>query len=916
MRAILLLIAFLHTCYSVTANGKYPIQNFIPSDYKAGNQNIDFAQNRDLKIFVANNLGVLSYNGDDWEQYALRTGKKQRSLAFDTASNRLYSGSQGEFGYFSDTWNYHSLVEAFPEQAQDFDEVWDVFLLDDKVYYCTFQKIFEYDGQSLTSYSHESGFFRAFTVNAKLFVQSQNGQLLELRNGELVLSQYTSQSDKRISSIIYQDNGYLIFYNSGDIEFTNGIDAASRFNELVDALKGKYVNHVLPIAENRLVIATQTSGLFLFDMQTSAIEQITRQDGLASNTCLRSFQDYQGNLWVGMQNGLALIDINSPLRLVNEQIQLQGSGYDAYEESDGIYYSTSNGLYFAKKGQASTFIQGTEGPAYSLSKIAGKLYAGHHTGLWQVKQLQSNPDYAIGGTYAGLYLFKLAENELTPIQIISGFNESSRFFEEDKQGRIWVGQFYKGLFKLELSEQLDQAVATRMPGSNEIPINDQIIISRIDNELYLGTNNGIFTINESTDQITPSDKFNNEFGGQPIYLLFQDRNKNVHVISEEKAGLYKRISNQNFAFLPSSLYQLRYQLNNDLLSLSDNTSEGILFSGNEGFILYKPSLEERQLTEGNLVVSKLFSVTQDSLLFSSSPFSQRRSTNEKITVKSKAKVLQFTIESYLFNDITSHQFRYFLEGFDDTYSDWTNSGTKEYTNLKEGNYIFKAQLINHYGEIQETQPFEITVRPPIHRSLVAKILYVLLAVTGMVAFALWQQKRSNNRARKKIIEITQEKRKEVRKLEEEKTESELAHLNSLLAASTMNLVVKNEFIETIKHELNEVQEKGSNSETKSALSGIVKEIDSALHLQKDWEQFEHHFSKVHGDFLQRLQKRFVDLTPNEQKLCTLLRLNLNTKEISNLMSISQRGVEIARYRLRKKLGILKGQNLSKFILEY
>ncbi|MCK6692317.1 MAG: hypothetical protein L6Q97_09460, partial [Thermoanaerobaculia bacterium] len=62
--------------------------------------------------------------------------------------------------------------------------------------------------------------------------------------------------------------------------------------------------------------------------------------------------------------------------------------------------------------------------------------------------------------------------------------------------------------------------------------------------------------------------------------------------------------------------------------------------------------------------------------------------------------------------------------------------------------------------------------------------------------------------------------------------------------------------------------------------------------------------------------QFHDLTPNEQKLCALLRLNLSTKEISNLMSISLRGVEIARYRLRKKLGLDQGQNLSKFILEY
>ena len=77
-------------------SGKYPVQNFMPSDYKAGIQNIDFAQNRNMTLFVANNLGILSYNGKSWERHATRTGKKQRSLAFDEKANRLYFGSQGE----------------------------------------------------------------------------------------------------------------------------------------------------------------------------------------------------------------------------------------------------------------------------------------------------------------------------------------------------------------------------------------------------------------------------------------------------------------------------------------------------------------------------------------------------------------------------------------------------------------------------------------------------------------------------------------------------------------------------------------------------------------------------------------------------------------------------------------------------
>jgi len=101
-----------------------------------------------------------------------------------------------------------------------------------------------------------------------------------------------------------------------------------------------------------------------------------------------------------------------------------------------------------------------------------------------------------------------------------------------------------------------------------------------------------------------------------------------------------------------------------------------------------------------------------------------------------------------------------------------------------------------------------------------------------------------------------------------------------------------------------------------ALERLIREIDTTLKVQEDWKQFEYHFDKVHGDFLSRLTIEFVDLTPGEQKLCAFLRLKMDTKEIANLMGISLRGVEVARYRLRKKLGLDKNQNLSKFILEY
>ena len=935
--------------HSLAFTGKNPIQNFTSADYKAGIQNIDFAQNRDMMLFAANNLGVLAYNGNDWEVHAFEVGKKKRSLAFDENTNRLYVGSQGTFGFFKDNWNYVSLIEKIPKAARDFDEVWDIFILNSNVYFCTFQGIYVYDGQSIVVITREGGFDRSFQANGKLFTQSQQGKLFEIKGRQLAPGYPQGRSGQIIAGVIPQNEGLLIFYNSGAIEFSTSFGVSTQFPDLIEALNGKYVNHVLQLSDSRLVISTQTAGLLLYDLQKRSIENITREDGLQTNACLRAFQDFSGNLWVGMQNGIALIDINSPMRFINQEINLQGSGYEAFEVDEGTYFTTSNGIYFlAKNATQSVFLPGTEGPAYGMQKIIGKLYAGHHTGLflleegnakqlenthglWQVKQLRSNPEFAIGGTYSGLHLFKINENlVLQAVQKISGFDESSRFFEEDQKGIIWVGQFYKGLFQLKLDETLTVASVKKVSNDLGLPIDEQIILNRIDNELYLATQEGVYHLNQTTGGITMAEFYAEDIGAQTVYLMAQDNKKNIHVITENQVGFYKQISSNNYAFVPSTLFQLRYSLNNDLLNVSVNVENGVLINANEGFIHYRPELENRVSVENPLLIKSVFSVGTDSILYVRNPFEEKSGNIEKLEISHKEKVLQFEVESFHLNAMNNQQFRYFLKGFDDDYGEWTNVPLKEYTNLREGDYEFYAQTRNYFGETVTSQHFLLTVKPPFHRSIFAKILYVLFGILSLFWASRIQKQRYKLKANKieaakrrelvekqqELDEIEKQKEQELLQLAEDKLKSEMQHLSSLLAASTMNLVVKNEYIETIKEKLKEVNRKGQNRETKRQLEQIVKDIDTTLRLQEDWKQFEYHFDQVHGDFLTRLRSEYLKLSPNEQKLCAFLRLNLNTKDIANLMGISLRGVEVARYRLRKKLLLDKGQNLSKFILEY
>ena len=748
--------------------GKYPIQNFTPADYKAGIQNIDFAQNRDMTLFVANNLGVLSFNGNEWRTHDFKSGKKKRSLAFDESTDRLYVGSQSDFGFFESDWRYVSLIEEIPESARDFDEVWDVFLYNAKVYFCTFQGVYVYDGESIAVIGHENGLERSFQANGKLFTQNRQGKLFEIDGQKLVPAYPQLEAGRIIAAVVPKDEGYLLFYNSGQIEFTTTFGVRPEYPDLSQTLRGTYVNHVLQLSDTRLAISTQTSGLFLYDLQEGVLESISTREGLESNACLRSFQDYLGNLWVGMQNGIALIDINSPMRFLNQEIGIQGSGYEAFETDGGTYFTTSNGIYFlGKEAERSTFLRGTEGPAYGMEEIAGKLYAGHHTGLflldngtakrlaltnglWRVKQLQSRPDFAIGGTYSGLYLFGIDENQqLQPVRKIAGFNSSSRFFEEDQLGRIWVGQYYKGLYQLILSEDLSAATTVKNVSENfAAKIDEQIVLSRIANDFYLATNAGLYQLDPVKESVSKAGAFFDETGEQPIYLLEQDRKNNVHIVADNLVGFFKQISPSNYSFVPSSLYQLRYHLNNDLLQVSANTKHGILFSANEGFIHYSPEMEQPLNIERPLIVSRVFSVTENRALYDRALFGTKPARIERLTVSPKVKVLKIDVESFQFNNLNNQQFRYFLKGLDEDFGEWSNATTKEYSNLREGSYEFAVQTRNYLGEIVEAEALHLMVKPPFYRSLFAKCFYVVAGIFALFMISRLQRRRFRQKANK------------------------------------------------------------------------------------------------------------------------------------------------------------------------
>ncbi len=271
-----------------------------------------------------------------------------------------------------------------------------------------------------------------------------------------------------------------------------------------------------------------------------------------------------------------------------------------------------------------------------------------------------------------------------------------------------------------------------------------------------------------------------------------------------------------------------------------------------------------------------------------------------------------------------------MEGYDLRWTEWQSRPSREFTNLHEGKYIFHVKARNIYDTKSDVVSLKFEVWPPLHRSVIAYVIYFIMGIVFiiMIFYALkkrFEYSRSKAQTQQRLLFAKKEESMQREKLEAEKElirmrndklREEVTLKNKELANATMQALHKNEVLINLKNELNKILNASSGANEKYKLNHLIRRINKDIDNESQWEIFETHFESVHEAFLNRIKSSYPSLTPRELKLCAYLRMNISSKEISVLMNISTRGVEISRYRLRKKLSLNREENLTGFILNF
>ncbi|WP_232073912.1 tetratricopeptide repeat protein [Spirosoma aureum] len=177
--------------------------------------------------------------------------------------------------------------------------------------------------------------------------------------------------------------------------------------------------------------------------------------------------------------------------------------------------------------------------------------------------------------------------------------------------------------------------------------------------------------------------------------------------------------------------------------------------------------------------------------------------------------------------------------------------------------------------------------------------------------ALNQQNQEIFRTQNELMQVALKNKQ----LEEENLKSQLELKSKELTTHTLQIIQKNQVLEELKDDLTKVL-KDDKRDKKKLLKQLVQKITLNFSQDKYWADFRAIFEQVHPHFFRDLTQQFPDLTSTDMRLIALLKMNISSADVATLLGISTDSLRVARYRLRKKLGLLEGESLSAFIQRF
>jgi len=716
-------------------------------------------------------------------------------------------------------------------------------------------------------------------------------------------------------------------------------------NQVPNSISSNAILDVLKTRDGKLFLATDGTGLNLFDPTTQKTSYFNHQNNdiqaLNSNSLVCLLEDRSGNIWIGTYNGGLNIykpnktwfDLIFPPYTYGDQLKNRSILSVEEDHKGGIYIGTDGGgLNYidpdAKKDDFINFKANPSDPNSLSSNVVKSIFEDNKEQIWlgifseqtviynnHSKTFKKFPEarnvWAIAGDTKGeICLGTIGEG----IKIHDSSSQNTISHEHnpniknslasnlimdvmyDNEDVLWIGTADAGLDIYNSSSQ--SFINYRHKASDSLSLSSDEVRA-----VYQDSRGGIWVGTEDggLNKWLGEGKFEHIGVDQGLIAnsvmgICEDRDGMIWITTYVGISKYDPISKsiQNFDFRTSQNLNQFNQM--AILATRENR---LFFGGTNGLHSIRPEEVKQQSTEVDIL------------------FTDLEVSNKKIPVgplENGQVILKQPIESaeeinlsYVDNsfsisfsaiDFTSHSgnvYEYKMAGFDDLWHiTKPNQHSASYTNLDPGEYVFSVKQRDNQSSIK------IIIKPPFWQTFTFKFSITILILALLIGGLFFLLRRRDANYKRQML-----------RLEKEKLETSIEAKNSKLMFFAIQMAHKNEILTNIKNELKATSELNGNKTGK-----LVNKLDRELKNENYWEDFTLYFNHVDQHFVKSIQKDYPNLTSNDIRMCSLIRMNLSNKEIASLCNISSRGVEQSKYRLKKRLGLDKDENLSRFISLY
>ncbi|RYU95100.1 helix-turn-helix and ligand-binding sensor domain-containing protein [Emticicia agri] len=897
--------------------------NYSHQIYKAHRQNWGIAQNPVNRfMYFANSKGLLEFDGTQWTTYELPAKQIVRSVICDK-TGRIYTGALGEFGYWDKSadgsLSYHSLKPLIKESQFNQEEIWHIVETSNGIIFQSFAYMFLLQNNTVKKLPTPGNILFAFDVNGRYFLEVLEKGLYEIINNQFVFVQNSEfLKNESVHTILPTNDisGFLVGTSKG-IYIYNGSSFKPFNQQLQLFVQQNQLNGGVRLTNGGYVFGTILNGMVITDAQGTITNNFNQKNGLQNNTVLSLQSDEKGNVWLGLDKGISMIALSSPFKYFEDIEGELGTVFDAAIFQNKLYLATNHGVFYTLldgRNRQFSLVANTQSQTWDLEVIDNQLLCGHNNGTFRIdnlkatpistitgglviKPLKNYPNHLIQGTYTKLCIYqKDKSGKWVFSHTIDNFSAPIKQLEENENGEIFINTLNNGIFRLQLSADLRKIDKQTAIQQDFVPKN----LTRIRNKIVVTSNKGVLEYHDNSQTFQPIVALKNHTNIQKIFTISDNEQWYL-----KNNGSFGMVSPQN-VWLELPLKKDTWVSDYENLKVFGST---FLFCKENGFtILDRNSILNLLGVKGRKPIIRSVKVENHPEL---SHFFTDNSTPQNMTFKYNQNTLLFTFSS---TDYTSSvKFSYWLENNMMRWSEFSENYEKEFNNLSPGSYTL--HLLTNTSDAETVLHF--IINDPWYWNPWSKTLYLLLFI-GIYYYLyklhlkrLKDQNQQLVKEKEEELKRQQEKSKqEIITLRNEQLEQDIIRKSEELANSTMQLIKKNELLQQLKAESQELE----GNIKAGSLNHIIKLIDNNISSGHDWQVFEQNFNRVHEEFFKKLLERYPDLSPGDLRLSAYLRMNLSSKEIAQLLNITYRSVELKRYRLRKKLNLETEENLVEWLI--